>query len=74
MLHRNLSDGCGLFAVSAGLPSEGRRRLVVQTETDAVVHRALHHRRPQATEEPVPEPLSAEDLAQGVHEASFGFV
>lgn len=47
----------------AGTPPEGPRRLVIKAEPDAVVHRALDHRRPQATEKALHHSLSTANLA-----------
>lgn len=49
-------------------PSEGPSPLVEQPESNAVVHRPLDHRRPQAAKKSFAEPLSSRDLAQRVKE------
>lgn len=51
-------------------PSESPRSLVVKAKPDAVVNRTLDHRRPQAAEKTLHQPLSTVNLDQGVEKAS----
>ena len=52
-------------------PSEGPSPLVEQPESNAVVHRPLDHRRPQAAKKSFAQPLSSRDLAQRVKEPPY---